>query len=526
MTLVEHRADPSGRREPRRSSRCATSSSATARRAPPAVDDVSFTIARGETLGLVGESGSGKTTIGRAILGLQPVTSGQILFEGRDITRASAAERRALQGDLRAVFQDPFSSLNPRRPIGDAHHRADAGGRRPARRARPARAERCSTPSGSPPGSRSALPAPVLGRPAPAHRDRARAGHRSAARRLRRGGERARPLDPGAGAEPARRPAGGRGPRLPLHRARHGGRGVPRPARRRAQPRTDGGGGADARGDAQPAGPLHARAHGGLARSRSRRAGATPRGVADAEGVRAGGAELVRRRPAASVSGTSRRRAATAPARSRGTTSTIGLGESFRLHSTIVAGSMSRDGHERELVPPILPARRLARDVHAGAGGDEFEAARPRCRRSVRASGASRLVADRRSTSRRPRARRRRPRRRPHRSSRGSRPTPGRPAGGPRGTTSTRGSSQSGSMRMRGGRRIGAGREDHIDPAALEVGGDIEEPEPAHLDARLRESPASSRRSPRSSSAPAPAATTPTRSTGRALVALASIAPS
>ena len=90
------------------------------RKGPAAVDDVSFTIARGETLGLVGESGSGKTTIGRAILGLQPVTSGRILFEGRDITRLGASQRRALQGDLRAVFQDPFSSLNPRRPIGEA----------------------------------------------------------------------------------------------------------------------------------------------------------------------------------------------------------------------------------------------------------------------------------------------------------------------------------------------------------------------------------------------------------------------
>lgn len=90
------------------------------RKAEPAVKGVSFSIARGETLGLVGESGSGKTTIGKAILGLQPVTSGRIIFEGRDITRATPAERRALHGDLRAVFQDPFSSLNPRRPIGDA----------------------------------------------------------------------------------------------------------------------------------------------------------------------------------------------------------------------------------------------------------------------------------------------------------------------------------------------------------------------------------------------------------------------
>lgn len=90
------------------------------RKSAPAVEGISFTIGRGETVGLVGESGSGKTTIGRAILGLAPVTSGTIHFEGRDITRASVAERRKLQGDLRAVFQDPFSSLNPRRAIGDA----------------------------------------------------------------------------------------------------------------------------------------------------------------------------------------------------------------------------------------------------------------------------------------------------------------------------------------------------------------------------------------------------------------------
>jgi len=105
------------------------------RHAAPAVQDVSFTIGRGETLGLVGESGSGKTTIGRAILGLVPIASGRILFEGHDITRAGPAARRALQGDLRAVFQDPFSSLDPRRPIGDALTE-------PLRVARMARAER------------------------------------------------------------------------------------------------------------------------------------------------------------------------------------------------------------------------------------------------------------------------------------------------------------------------------------------------------------------------------------------------
>jgi peptide/nickel transport system ATP-binding protein len=84
----------------------------------PAVDRVSLTIAPGETVGLVGESGSGKTTIGKAILGLQAVSEGTVRFNGVDITRADPKARRALGGDLRAIFQDPFSSLNPRLTIG------------------------------------------------------------------------------------------------------------------------------------------------------------------------------------------------------------------------------------------------------------------------------------------------------------------------------------------------------------------------------------------------------------------------
>lgn len=78
-----------------------------------ALDDISFTLAAGETLGLVGESGSGKTTIGRAILGLVPAKDGIIRFDGQDITRASRTERRALSRDIQVVFQDPYTSLNP-----------------------------------------------------------------------------------------------------------------------------------------------------------------------------------------------------------------------------------------------------------------------------------------------------------------------------------------------------------------------------------------------------------------------------
>jgi ABC-type glutathione transport system ATPase component len=83
------------------------------------IDGVSFDLAPGETLSLVGESGSGKTTIGRAILGLAPVSQGDVTFRGDTISNVSRARRRKLARDVQVVFQDPYSSLNPAMTVGD-----------------------------------------------------------------------------------------------------------------------------------------------------------------------------------------------------------------------------------------------------------------------------------------------------------------------------------------------------------------------------------------------------------------------
>ena len=83
-----------------------------------AVDIVDLQIAPGETLGLVGESGSGKSTIGRAILGLNPVSQGRITFDGKDISHTHAKDRKDIAEHLQVVFQDPYSSLNPSLTVG------------------------------------------------------------------------------------------------------------------------------------------------------------------------------------------------------------------------------------------------------------------------------------------------------------------------------------------------------------------------------------------------------------------------
>ena len=84
-----------------------------------AVDDISFSVRRGETLGLVGESGCGKTTTGRCILQLYRPTSGTILFEGRNLCTMKGGELRAMRRQMQVIFQDPYSSLNPRMTAGN-----------------------------------------------------------------------------------------------------------------------------------------------------------------------------------------------------------------------------------------------------------------------------------------------------------------------------------------------------------------------------------------------------------------------
>ena len=84
-----------------------------------AVDDVSFEVFRGETLGLVGESGCGKSTLGRTVLGLHPATSGRVLFDGLDVHAAKGADRLRFKKRAQIVLQNPYASLNPRMTVGD-----------------------------------------------------------------------------------------------------------------------------------------------------------------------------------------------------------------------------------------------------------------------------------------------------------------------------------------------------------------------------------------------------------------------
>ena len=216
-----------------------------------AVDDISFIIDQGQTLGLVGESGCGKTTTSKLVLGLEEPTGGSIRFEGKDLQELDAAGRRHYRKSVQAVFQDPFASLNPRMRVGAIiaeplvtnESLPDADVRK--------RVAQLLELTGLPERAADALPPRVLRRPAPAHRHRPRAGAVPAPGGAGRAGLRAGRLDPRADPQPPARSPGPARALLPLHRPRprRGGphephhRGdVPRPAGRdgrggRAEPR-------------------------------------------------------------------------------------------------------------------------------------------------------------------------------------------------------------------------------------------------------------------------------------------------
>ncbi len=189
-----------------------------------AVDGVSLTIGRGQTLGLVGETGCGKSTLARCIAGLIPVTSGTVTFEGHNITNLSRRRDAALPprdpddlpGPVRVAEPAPPGRLDHRRPV-----RGAQDGQR--RRAQEGRAG-ADGAGRAEPRALQPLPGRVLRRPAAAHRRGPGAGAAAQADHLRRARLRPGRVDPGPGAQPAGRPAARLRAVLPVHRPRPGGR--------------------------------------------------------------------------------------------------------------------------------------------------------------------------------------------------------------------------------------------------------------------------------------------------------------
>ncbi len=191
------------------------------KKAVPAVKDVNFRLARGKTLGLVGESGSGKTTVGLTLMRLHEATSGEVLFEGKNLLSLSDREMMAYRRRIQIIFQNPYASLNPRFTVGNIltepmkihgigkDQKERVGSRLPdARQGGAARIVLLQ------------VSARVLRRPAPEDRHRALPHHEARRAHLRRVGLRARRVGAGAGAQP---PAGSPGrvqPLLHLHLAR------------------------------------------------------------------------------------------------------------------------------------------------------------------------------------------------------------------------------------------------------------------------------------------------------------------
>ena len=181
-----------------------------------AVRGVSLSIERGATLALVGESGSGKSTLGRCIAGLLRPTSGSVELAGHDVQRLSGAALLAFRRQVQTIFQDPYSSLNPRRTVGDAIMDGMVIHKLCGAEERQARMLALLSRVGLQPDHARRYPHQFSGGQRQ-HRHRARAGVGAALHRGRRGRVGAGRVGQGPGAGPASRPAGRAWPDLSVH---------------------------------------------------------------------------------------------------------------------------------------------------------------------------------------------------------------------------------------------------------------------------------------------------------------------
>lgn len=153
-----------------------------------AVDRINLRIRRGETLGLVGESGCGKSTLARAILRLIPASSGEVLFNGTQLEGLGEPELRPYRRRMQIIFQDPFSSLNPRMTVGETIAEAMLVHGLAAKADAPAKVAALLELVGTQSGHGEPFPSRVFGWPASAHRYCARVGGRARFHRMRRAG--------------------------------------------------------------------------------------------------------------------------------------------------------------------------------------------------------------------------------------------------------------------------------------------------------------------------------------------------
>ncbi len=185
-----------------------------------AVDDVSFTVKRGETFGIVGESGCGKSTLARVIMRLLDPTAGKITFEGRDISNLTRNEMRPVRREMMMIFQDPYASLNPRKRVGfivgEALQINKMGSAAEIKR----RVQELLEVVGLNPEHYNRFPPRILGWAAPADRCCPRPGREPEADRRRRAGLGARRLRPGPDPQPPQGSPDGVRADLHIHRSR------------------------------------------------------------------------------------------------------------------------------------------------------------------------------------------------------------------------------------------------------------------------------------------------------------------